>query len=145
MKLINKIIRNALIAIFIVVAVNFLVLFLLDFPEMALLQIKKYFWLLILLVLGFGVQIGMYTYLKHKEVLCSITTMASGGISGISMILCCSHYLINFLPFISLSFAGFLLNYTFYILLFGVASNVFGIVFMLNKINSIKKSGGKNE
>ena len=133
-----KIIRNAVIAILIIIAVNLIVLASLNFPSMAIFQIKRYIWLLIPLVLGFGVQIGLYTYLKHISAVCTITSMAGGGISSISMILCCSHYLINFLPFISLSFANLLTQYTFYILLFGVAANLFGIGIMLNKIRKVK-------
>lgn len=139
MNLKARIIRNSIIAILIVVAVNLLVLFSLGFPQMALFQLKRYIWLLILLVLGFGLQIGLYTYLKHKSIVCSVTAMAGGGVSAISMILCCSHYLINFLPFISLSFATFLTRYTLYILLFGIASNLLGILFMLHKIASMNK------
>ena len=137
-KLKLRIIRNSIIAVLIVVIINFLVLAILNFPAMAIFQIKKYIWLLIPLVLGFGVQIGLYTYLRHLNAICSITSMAGGGVSSISMILCCSHYLVNFLPFISLSFATFLTRYTFYILLFGVVANIFGIIFMLNKIRKIK-------
>lgn len=143
MNLKFRIIKNSIIAILIVVAINFLVLYYLNFPSMALFQIKKYIWLLIPLVLGFGIQIGLYTYLKHLNAVCNITTMAGGGISSISMILCCSHYLVNFLPFISLSFAAFLSQYTFYILLFGVASNISGILFIFNKIRKVKE--GKDE
>ena len=137
-----RIIRNSIIAILIVIAINFLVLYSLNFPSMAIFQIKKYIWLLVPLVLGFGIQIGLYTYLKHISAVCTITSMAGGGVSSISMILCCSHYLVNFLPFISISFATFLTQYTFYILLFGIASNIFGILFMLNKIKNVR---GKNE
>ena len=132
-KLKFKIIRNSIIAILIVIAINFLVLYLLNFPSMALLQLKKYLILIVLLVLGFGIQIGLYTYVKHKEAVCTITSMAGGGISSISMLLCCSHYLVNFLPFISLGFANLLAEYTFWILLFGLLSNIFGIIFMLRK------------
>ncbi len=142
MNLKSRIMRNVVIAVLIVVAINVLVLYFLNFPQMALFQIKKYWLLLVFLISGFGVQIGLYTYLKHQQVFCTATTMASGGVSGISMLLCCSHYLVNFLPFISLSFAAFLTRYTFYILLFGVASNLLGIVIMLNKI--LKFNGRKN-
>ena len=142
MNLKYRIIRNSVIAILIVVAVNFLILYYLNFPSMALIQIKKYLYLLIPLVLGFGVQIGLYTYLKHLNAVCSITTMAGGGVSSISMLLCCSHYLLNVLPFISVSFASFLTEYTFYILLIGVLSNLFGIFYMLNKIRKMKMKGG---
>ncbi|MBI2047019.1 hypothetical protein HYT26_02550 [Candidatus Pacearchaeota archaeon] len=139
MNLKFRIIRNSILAILIVIAINLIVLASLNFPSMALFQLKRYIWLLILLVLGFGVQIGLFTYLKHKSIVCSVTTMAGGGVSAISMILCCSHYLINILPFISLSFASFLTRYTFWILMFGIVSNIAGILFMLYKIASMKK------
>ena len=137
-KLKFKIARNIFIAVFIVLAINFLILYLVGFPQMALLQIKKYLLLLILLIVGFGTQIGLYTYLKHMQVFCSITTMASGGISGISMLLCCSHYILNILPFIILGFSNFLTSYTPYILLFGIISNIFGIFIMLRKIKQYR-------
>jgi len=142
MNLKYKILRNVVMAVLIVAALNLLVLYLLNFPQMALLQIKKYWFLLVLLISGFGTQIGLYTYLKHKEALCSVTTMASGGISGVSMLLCCSHYLVNFLPFISLAFANLILRYTPYILLFGIVSNAFGIWFMTKKIKEIGEKNG---
>ena len=142
-KLKLRIIRNSIIAVLIVVIINFLVLAILNFPAMAIFQIKKYIWLLIPLVLGFGIQIGLYTYLKHLNAVCNITSMAGGGVSSISMLLCCSHYLVNFLPFISLSTANLLTEYTFYILLFGVASNLLGIWFMLNKIRKVKRGDNK--
>ena len=142
-KLKFKIIRNVSLAVLIVIALNLFVLFLTGFPEMAILQIKKYLILLILLVSGFGIQIGLYTYLKHINLFCSATTMASGGISSISMILCCSHYILNFLPFISISTATLLTKYTFQILLFGVLSNLVGILIMVNKIMKINSVGKK--
>ena len=139
MNLKLKIVRNSILAVLAVIVVNFIVLALLNFPSMALFQLKRYMWLLVLLVLGFGVQIGLFTYLKHKSIVCSVTAMAGGGVSAISMILCCSHYLINILPFISLSFATFLTRYTFWILMFGIASNIAGILFMLYKIANMNK------
>ncbi len=142
MKIGLRITRNIIIAVLAIALINFLVLYSLNFPQMALFQIKRYFPLLLLLISGFGVQIGLYTYLKHKNVICGITTATSGGVSGISMILCCSHYLINFLPFISISTASFFSKYTLQILLFGIAANVIGIGIMLNKI---RKTRRKNE
>lgn len=131
-------------AIIIILLINIVVLAILKFPGMAIFQIKKYIWLLIPLVLGFGFQVALYTYLKHMNLVCGITTAASGGISSTSMILCCSHYLVNILPFISISTASFLTKYTFQILLIGLASNVIGILIMLNKILKFKKKVNKN-
>ena len=134
-----RIIRNILIAVLAVFIINFLVLYYLNFPIMAISQIKKYFILLLLLIIGFGTQIGLFTYLKHNKIVCSMTTTASGGISSFSMILCCSHYLVNFLPFISISTASYLTRYTFQILLFGVIANLIGIFIMIKEIKKLKK------
>ncbi|MBU0963169.1 MAG: hypothetical protein KKD48_04670 [Nanoarchaeota archaeon] len=139
MKLKFRIIRNSIIGILLVIGINLLVLYLVGFPAMALIQIKKYFILLLLLIIGFGVQIGLYTYLKHKNLVCSATMATSGGISAISMILCCSHYAVNLIPFISISTATFLTNYTFELLIFGLISNIAGIIWMLTKIKKLKE------
>ena len=134
MNIKNRIIINVIIVIFIVIAINFLVLYFLNFPQMAIYQLIKYFLLLILLVLGFGVQIGLFTYLKHKNVVCSLTTATSGSISSISMILCCSHYIVTVIPFVSISLANLLTKYTLQLLLFGILSNLIGILIMVMKI-----------
>jgi len=141
MKLKFRIIRNSLLAILIVISVNFLVLYSLNFPTMAIFQIKKYLLLLILLITGFGAQIGLFTYLQHKSVICSVTSMTSGGVSSMSMILCCSHYLLNIFPFIGASFASSLTRYTLQILLFGLLANAAGIYLMIKKMRNIEKDG----
>ena len=127
--------RNGILAVLIVIAINFFVLYLLDFPIMATEIIKKYFVLLVLLIGGFGFQVGLFTYLKSKSAIGCSTTVASGGISGISMILCCSHYLFNILPFlgaiIGISALSALSRYTLYFLLFGIFSNILGTGIMI--------------
>ena len=131
-NMIKKGIETGVLAILVILSVNLLVLSLLNFPEMAILQIKKYWLLLFILIGGFGFQIGLHTYLKYKNAVCSATTMTSGGVSSVSMIICCSHYLIPILPFLSVTFA-FLTRYTPYILLFGIFSNLIGTLFLLKK------------
>src|SRR3989344_8677168 len=138
-----RIVRNIVIAVLAVFIINFLVLYYLNFPIMAISQIKKYFILLLLLIIGFGTQIGLFTYLKHNKIVCSMTTTASGGISSFSMILCCSHYLVNFLPFISISTAAYLTKYTFQILLFGIIANLIGIFIMIKEIKKVKNEHNK--
>ncbi len=138
----NKIIRNVAISVLAIVGINLLVLAFFGFPLMAKLQFQKYWPLLLLLVGGFGAQVGLYTYSRHLNAVCSVTTATSGGVSTISMLLCCSHYLINVVPFISLSFASWLTKYTLYILLFGIVSNALGIWFVLKKIQEHKQIHG---
>ena len=70
------------------------------------------------------------------------TTFASGGASSLSMILCCSHYLINILPFIGISAFASITQYTLWFILVGIIANIIGISMMLYKYNKLKR--GKN-
>ena len=135
-------------AVLIVVFLNIIVLYFLNFPLMATEIIRKYFILLVLLIGGFGFQVGLFTYLKHKNAISCSTTVTSGGISGISMILCCSHYLLNILPFLG-AFIGAsslfaLAKYTPYFLWLGIISNAVGIgVLFYQKNKYAKRKNGK--
>lgn len=129
-------IRNGIIGILLILALNLIVLYSVGFPAMALLQIRKYLPLLILLVLGFGFQIGLFTYLRHKSMMGCATTVTSGGVSSTSMVLCCSHYLLSVLPFMGASAVSLftsLSRYTLWFILLGIASNTIGIIIMLHK------------
>jgi len=144
MKITKKSIVWGIAAPLIILLINFSILYLLDFPRMAIDIILKYWVLLVLLIGGFGVQVGLFVY--HRSALSYSTTVASGSISGVSMIICCSHYLLNILPFIGaaagLSFLAVLSKYTLYFLILGVISNIIGIGMMIKQIK--KHKGGKN-
>ncbi len=146
MKIKTKAILYGILAILIVVGINLIVLSILDFPSMALDIIGKYWFLLILLIGGFGAQVGLFSYFHSLNTINCSTTVASGGISAISMIMCCSHYLLNILPFlgsvIGISAFTSLSSYTLYFLLIGIFSNLIGIaiIFQQDKIK-----GRKNE
>lgn len=146
MKIKKKAIMYGVGAALLVIFLNFIVLYLLDFPLMAINIIKQYSILIFLLIIGFGVQVGMLNY--HRSSLTCGTTYTSGGISAVSMILCCSHYLLNALPLLGavagLSLLASLSDYTVYFLVLGVVSNVFGIGIMMRQIN-VNKEGKYNE
>ena len=134
-----KAIRNGIIGILLILILNFIVLWSLGFPAMAVAQIKKYSPLLVLLIGGFGFQIGLFTYLRHKSAIGCTTTVASGGLSTTSMILCCSHYLAAIIPFIGVSALASLSGYTIWFILIGILSNAAGIAIMLYKSRGEKK------
>lgn len=144
MKPKSKAIRNSIIAIFVVLAINFVVLYSLDFPLMAMDIINKYWILLVLLIGGFGLQVGLFTYYNSLNAISCSTSVASGGISGISMILCCSHYLLNILPFlgalIGVSALTALTKYTPYFFGFGILSNAVGVGIIYFQKNKFKKN-----
>ena len=122
-------------AVIVVLLLNLFVLSLLGFPAMAMGVIKKYWILIALLLGGFGFQIGLFIYFRHLNAITCSTTVVSGGTSAISMILCCSHYLLNILPFlgaiIGISALTALSSYTLYFLLLGIFSNILGIGIIL--------------
>ena len=114
-----------------VLLINWIVLSLLDFPMMATNLISQYWYLLVLLIGGLGLQVGLFVYYNSLNAIGCGTTFVSGGISAFSMILCCSHYILNLLPFlgavVGISFFAVLTDYTLHFLILGVVSNAIGI------------------
>ena len=101
----------------------------------ALYEFKRLWLWLVLLAIGFGTQIGLYTSIIHDATV-NRGMAASGTISGGSMIACCSHYLLNIIPLIGITgltaFTSFLMTYQKAFFSIGIASSVIGIVSMLN-------------
>jgi hypothetical protein len=92
------------------------------------------------LVVGFGVQTGLYTYIRRVQKIHHISSMASkkgitatGGISTTAMAACCVHHLSDVLPIIGVTGAAlFFSEYQKIFLLLGVLSNMVGITLMLH-------------
>ncbi|HEB12974.1 MAG TPA: hypothetical protein ENI11_04810 [Actinobacteria bacterium] len=111
-----------------------------------------WFWILPLVV-GFSVQVGLYSYMRFKihEMANSAAAKelaAAGGISTGSMIACCAHHLVNVLPILGLSaFFVFLAQYQVAFILVGIVSNAIGILFMLEILgkNGLYTPGGVPE
>ncbi len=66
-------------------------------------QFAVYWYFIVSLALGFGIQVGLYSYLKqsikNNKMLSSGKTIAiTGTTSSLSMISCCVHYLVNIIP-----------------------------------------------
>lgn len=108
-------------------------------------QFKQLWYWMITLSLGFGIQVGLFTRLKNIIKNSPTTnqagaiTAASTGTSSASMIACCAHHLSEVLPIIGLSgFAIFLTRYQIPIIVFGIAMNLLGIIYMLKTIAKIK-------
>lgn len=102
----------------------------------ALAQLYEMWYWLALLVSGFGVQLGLYSFIRmnfrEKSRGSTAEVAASGGISTGAMIACCAHHLVEVLPLIGLSAAAlFLAKYQLPFILLGIFSNLVGIVMML--------------
>ncbi|PJE81902.1 hypothetical protein COU58_00240 [Candidatus Pacearchaeota archaeon CG10_big_fil_rev_8_21_14_0_10_32_42] len=109
--------------------------------DFALLNLRSLWYLIFPLVIGFGIQIGLFISIKKYAQLTG-TVATTGGASGGSMVACCSHFLLNILPLAGASgLALFLMKYQSVFLVFGIISNVIGITLMVrhkNKMEEIK-------
>lgn len=99
---------------------------------------QMWYWILIL-VTGFGIQLGLYSYvrfnIRQKASGATAEIVAAGGISTGSMIACCAHHITDVLPIIGLSAAAvFLVKYQLPFILLGIFSNIVGITMMLHII-----------
>ncbi len=94
-------------------------------------------WMSILIV-GFGVQVGLYSLLKkgfrlnlNQKKDTKVAATAGGAMSGISMVACCAHHAVDVLPILGVSGAAlFLTEYQKEFLLLGIVANAIGILYM---------------
>lgn len=102
----------------------------------------------IALVLGFGIQTGLFWHIRKKmksnnSTKGSIALSASS--STIAMVACCTHHLVDILPILGLSAAAlFLSSYQTYFFMLGIISNILGIVWMLYLLKNKKYISLKN-
>jgi hypothetical protein len=95
-----------------------------------------------LLSLGFGIQTGLFTYVRgslraRASARATASIAASGSMSATAMVACCMHHLADILPIIGISAASlFLIKYQSIFLAIGVGSNLVGITFMLRLIQN---------
>lgn len=111
----------------------------------ALSQFSAYWYFLISLALGFGIQIILYSYLKelvkNKGQAVSGKPMAvTGTTSTLAMISCCAHYLANIIPIIGITGAlTIVAQYQVEIFWVGLLFNLLGIAFIAKRIIKFNK------
>ncbi|OGK12153.1 hypothetical protein A2859_03350 [Candidatus Roizmanbacteria bacterium RIFCSPHIGHO2_01_FULL_37_16b] len=110
-------------------------------------QFRQLWYWMILLSFGFGIQIGLFVYLrncvKNPQMMShsKAVTTTSTGTSAVSMIACCAHHLSDVLPIIGLSGAAvFLTRYQIQLIILGIGMNAFGILYMIRMIRKVKNS-----
>lgn len=88
-------------------------------------QLKQLWWAFLLVVLGFGVQIGLADQLHAIRMRANhLLTGTSGSVSGVSMLACCAHHVTELPLFFGFSGLGiFLVRFQIPLLLIGAAIN----------------------
>ena len=100
-------------------------------------QFGDYWYFVVALAAGFGVQIGLYTYLRQV----TRHTSASGGVVAVSgatstgaMIACCAHYVANVLPVLATTgIVALVAQYQVQLFWVGLAFNLAGVLYVGNK------------
>lgn len=93
--------RLGTIAFMLMLAIYFSVVSLISGQNFAIEQFAKFWYFIVALALGFGIQVGLYTYLKNlvgQHGMSGKVVAASGTTSAAAMVSCCAHYLVNILP-----------------------------------------------
>ena len=96
-------------------------------------------WIVIPIILGFGVQAALYTILKMRLFIPVASTGPSGAMMGaggttstVAMVACCAHHVTDVLPILGLTAAAtFLAEYQTAFMLVGLGTTLVGIVVML--------------
>ena len=105
-------------------------------------QFGHYWYYLTSLAVGFGLQIGLYVYLKnaiHNQQGSGKVLAVSGTTSTAAMISCCAHYLVNIAPVLGIAGAlSIIAQYQIQLFWVGLAFNLGGIVFIANKLFKFK-------
>ena len=107
-------------------------------------QFVTFRYYIVSLATGFGIQIGLYTYLRSAiQSHCSSgkVVAVSGTTSTVAMISCCAHYLTNIVPVIGA--AGLITlvgQYQVELFWVGLASNAAGILYVTSKVARFSKA-----
>ncbi len=106
-------------------------------------QFSKFWYYIIILSIGFGIQVGLYFYLKsaiaHKHISGRVLAV-SGATSTAAMISCCAHYLVNLLPILGIvGFITIISQYQVQLFWVGIAFNLAGILYMFGRVIKFSK------
>ena len=135
-------IRNGVIASAILLAVYITAVSLISGWEFMLSQLSEFWYFIITLATGFGIQVGLYFYLKSaiKQNASPRILAVSGTTSAVAMISCCSHYLVNLLPILgAVGIITIISQYQVQLFWVGLAFNLTGIVYIGNRVYRFSK------
>jgi Cu+-exporting ATPase len=105
-------------------------------------QFAAYWFYVVSLAVGFGIQVGFYMYLREAVhgAISGKTVAVTGTTSTLAMISCCAHYLVNILPILGVAGAvAIIAQYQIQLFWVGIVFNLFGIAFIIKKIIAFKK------
>ena len=105
-------------------------------------QFTKFWYFVVTLAVAFGVQVGLYSYLKNsvKQNISPRVVATSGVTSTAAMVSCCAHYLINVLPILGVTgLIALVGQYQVQFFWIGLVFNFAGIAYVASKVYRFSK------
>jgi Cu+-exporting ATPase len=126
------------LACVLLLAAYFAILTLVSGWDFARTQFATFWYFVVALAVGFGIQIGLYAHLRriasHGDASGKVVTV-SGATSTGAMISCCAHYLTNVLPVLGATGAiAFVAQYQTELFWVGIGFNLAGMVYVGTKV-----------
>jgi len=127
-----------ILAFSLLLGVYFGVLTLISGWEFTLGQFAEFWHFTVALAAGFGLQVGLFTYLRrltqHGDAAGKVAAV-SGGTSTAAMISCCTHYLANALPVLGATgLVALVAQYQLELFWLGLAFNLAGVLYIGSKV-----------
>lgn len=134
-------------AVVLLLAIYFGVVGLISGMDFALEQLAEFWYFIVPLALGFGIQVGLYTYLKNlvgQHGASGKVVAVSGTTSTAAMVSCCAHYLVNILPIMGVTgFLAIVAQYQIELFWLGLAFNAAGILYVASMVIKAAKEHKK--
>jgi Cu+-exporting ATPase len=112
--------------------------------EFTVSQFLDFWYFIVSLAAGFGIQIGLFSYLRNAVRgmdMSGKVVAVSGTTSTAAMISCCAHYLTNIIPVVGAAGAITLVaQYQIELFWFGLACNLAGIAYMGNRVAKFSRA-----
>ncbi|MCL5797358.1 MAG: hypothetical protein M1366_00965 [Patescibacteria group bacterium] len=105
-------------------------------------QFRQFWYFVVTLAIGFGIQFGLYSYLKNsiKSAVSPRVVATTGATSTAAMISCCAHYLVNLLPILgAVGIITVISQYQVQLFWTGLVFNFAGITYMASKVYNFSK------
>ncbi|HSM98603.1 MAG TPA: hypothetical protein VLS47_06265, partial [Gallionella sp.] len=117
--------------------------------DFALEQLAGFWYFIVPLALGFGIQVGLYTYLKNlvgQHGASGKVVAVSGTTSTAAMVSCCAHYLVNILPIMGITgFLAIVAQYQIELFWLGLVFNAAGILYVATMVVKAAREHNKCE
>lgn len=143
----RRAIISGVISSLILIGAYFLAVSFISSFDFAISQFSQFWYFIVSLALGFGIQFGLYRYLLilTAKMTGSKVVAVSGTTSAAAMISCCTHYLVNILPILGTAgIVTFVASYQIEIFWVGLLFNFFGIGFVISRLIKFMKHEKNN-